>query len=128
MGASGAPKTCVTSWAWTAPAARARAAVTASVLNMVISLSFLGFHAGGDGVDGAVRRQEGALLPRRNIAQMIAGEIDRPVRLVEQGEGVRIGVRQETREAVGVRNLLPVDDHRRRHLAGLAGVQAVDRV
>src|SRR3954462_13210825 len=80
-----------------------------------------------DHVDRPPRRENCALLPGAELAQMFAGEIERAVWLVEQRVGALLARLPARGDAEAVRHLAPGDRHRLFELAAAAGMQTLDR-
>src|SRR6478736_269618 len=80
-----------------------------------------------DHVDRPPRRQNRALLPGTELAQMFAGEIERAIRLVEQRIGALLARLPARGDAEAVRHLAPGDRHGLFELAAAAGMQTLDR-
>src|SRR5262245_61839790 len=80
-----------------------------------------------DHVDGAPPGQDRALLPAAQMAEMLAGEVERTVRLVEQ-RVLAVRARMVARgEAEVVGRVRPVDRHRLFELPASARMQSFDR-
>src|SRR6185436_20148216 len=80
-----------------------------------------------DHVDRPPRRQNRALLPGAELAQMLAGEIERAIRLVEQRIGAFLARQPARGNAEAVRHLAPGDRHGPFELAAATRMQTVDR-
>src|SRR5262245_63789734 len=81
-----------------------------------------------DHVDRAPRRQDRAFLPTAEMAEMLAGEVERAVRLVEQCVLAIRARMVARREAEVVGRVRPGDRHRLFELPASAGMQSFDRV
>src|SRR6478752_6554533 len=80
-----------------------------------------------DHVDRPPRGQNRALLPGAELAEMLAGEIERAIRLVEQRVGALLARQPARGDAKAVRHLAPGDRHGLFELTAAAGMQALDR-
>src|SRR5262249_17917454 len=76
---------------------------------------------------GAVGRHDRALLPGADVAQMLAGEVERAVGGVEAPVLVLLPVPEARGNAEAERYLAPGDSDRLLQLLAVAGMQALDR-
>src|ERR1700716_362164 len=80
-----------------------------------------------DHVDRPAGGQQRTLLPRADLAEVLAGEVERAVRLIEQNVRAVFARTVASGDAEAVRHLGPDNRHRFFELPAPAGMQSFDR-